>query len=83
MNDYNGYRNRATWNVALWVANDESLYRAAVDYVAGRAGRRVTWGGFVAFAGLAGVRTPDRFAFDGRTLDRVALAECLTELARD
>jgi hypothetical protein len=25
---YNGYKNYNTWNVALWLANDESLYNA-------------------------------------------------------
>ena len=26
---YNGWTNRATWNVALWLGNDEPLYRAS------------------------------------------------------
>jgi hypothetical protein len=30
---YNGWTNRATWNVALWIGNDEAIYRDAVETV--------------------------------------------------
>ncbi len=29
---YNGHRNWNHWNVALWIANDENLYRLARAY---------------------------------------------------
>lgn len=31
---YQGHRSRAAWNVALWIWNDEGLYRLALDCVA-------------------------------------------------
>ena len=30
--DYNGWTNYETWNVALWLGNDESMYRTARVY---------------------------------------------------
>lgn len=29
---YNGWTNYATWNVALWVGNDEPVYRAMIAH---------------------------------------------------
>lgn len=30
--DFNGWKNWATWNVALWLQNDENLYKVARQY---------------------------------------------------
>lgn len=30
---YNGWTNWETWNVALWIDNEEPLYRAKVEFI--------------------------------------------------
>ena len=79
---YNGWKNRQTWNCALWVSNDEGLYIVAREYVQRRkdAGKRASWNGFINSAGLDGARTPDNIAYDGTRLDRRALGAMLYEL---
>jgi hypothetical protein len=31
MKSYNGHRSYNAWNIALWIGNDEGLYRFALD----------------------------------------------------
>lgn len=33
MKPYNGHRSYNAWNVSLWLSNDESLYRRAMELV--------------------------------------------------
>ena len=78
MDGYNGWKNRQTWNIALWINNDESLYRIATGYV--KQAKRISYISFVKYAGLQGTCTPDRIKFDGSRLDYKALTEMLKEL---
>jgi len=79
---YNGWKNRQTWNVSLWINNDEPLYRAAVEYVKTRkaAGKTPTYSGFIRHEGLANERTPDNISYSGTRLDRKALDQMMLEL---
>ena len=72
MEGYNGWKNWATWNVALWLGNDESLYKMA---------RR-----FVNYKDLAQalvncdtLATPDGASYTDPELDTYALDEWLMD----
>jgi len=80
-NTYNGWKNRQTWNVALWINNDEPLYRAAVDYMKEKGHKsRKPYTNFIIREGLQYDRTPDNIAWLGTRLDYRALNEMMKEL---
>ena len=39
MATYNGHKNWNYWNVALWIGNDEGMYRLALDCIRQNKGR--------------------------------------------
>ena len=70
---YNGWTNRATWNVALWIGNDEGLYRLA------RTCR--DYDQFVEqVRGLGMAETPDGVAWEDSSLDIDELDAMIVEL---
>ncbi len=79
MTDNNGWKNRETWNVSLWINNDESLYRTAVDYV-----RRYPDPSYDGLAHLldkrVGPATPDGVRWLDSSIDTDALDEMVAEL---
>ena len=77
---YNGWKNRQTWNVALWINNDEPLYRAAVEYVKTHDKRHKLYPDFIRSMGMENDRTPDNIAWMGSRLDYAALNRMMREL---
>lgn len=79
---YEGWANRQTWNVSLWLNNDEGLYHLMQDYCRETLaeGKSITYTSFINWAGLVGERTPDGVKFSGKRLERKELGAMLREL---
>jgi len=79
MADYNGWKNYQTWNVALWIGNDEGIYFSAKDFMSSYKGK-APYAAFVKWADLNGEKTPDGIKWNGSRLDYRALNEMMREL---
>ena len=67
---YNGFKNYQTWNVVLWINNDENLYRIArseTNYDAFVETMRDCGPGAIAY------ETPDNVAWADPTIDRKSI----------
>jgi len=57
MATYNGHKNWNHWNVALWIGNDEGLYRLALDCIRHARNKSDAARAFIDLVGVD--RTPD------------------------
>lgn len=76
--EYNGWKNYQTWNVALFIGNDEGIYRMAAKKP--RHGRRTYTGFLSRLQGMGYTHTDDGVNLADKRLDRRALTAMLQEL---
>lgn len=80
---FNGWRNRETWNVALWIGNDEGLYHLAREcgsYREFRDALQVFYDEDYGRAPAICYQTPDGVAWNDSGLDVDALNEMIERI---
>jgi len=71
---YNGWANYETWNVALWISNDEGLYSLAKEC---KTYARIVNDLIEEFGAM---ETPDHVSYSDSGLDTDALDKMISEL---
>lgn len=77
---YNGWKNRSTWNVSLWLNNEYPYYIGAVEFMKDYKGKR-PYIDFCAESGLDTQKTPDGIMWVSQLLDYQELNAMMWELA--
>ena len=84
---YNGWANYETWNVSLWLGNDEDYYDIAREFCKENAATKIrdlTYSNFVASnRGWLSAETPDGVSWTDPKLDHNALNRMIREMASD
>jgi len=78
-NTYNGWENYETWNVSLWISNDEGLYRSAARYAQGAV--YPSYSEFIIQQGLDNAATADGVSYTDDRLGLEELDEFIQELS--
>ena len=80
MNEYNGWKNYATWNVALWLGNNENMNNQVERFNRCVPLYGTTYAEFIIYFASLGDQTPDGVAWLDDTLDYAALNRVVTEV---
>ena len=74
METYNGYANYETWNVALWISNDEVIYNLVKRYSNWERAKKTLWEFYF-------TATDDGVSFEDPALNTEELDELMSELS--
>ena len=77
---FNGWKNRETWNVALWLQNDQSYYNAVCNFMKDYKGV-APYKDFLLESGLMTQSTGDGVKYFGNNLDYVGLNDMMWEFS--
>lgn len=77
---YNGWKNRQTWNVSLWINNDEPLYRQAKLFMERFGDEPHPYAHFLHCFAMNGTSTPDGVRYDDPRVSRTEMDAMLLEL---
>ena len=81
--EYNGWKNYETWNVALYLDNDEGTYLAVKDYVKDtlRSKNVPSYEGLLEYLGFEDESTPDGIPWNYFRIDRREMFDWLMDHA--
>ena len=79
--DYNGWANRATWNIALWIQNDPWLYNTARACVEYRNETETPYSKFIRCMLNGDVSTGDGIRWDSEEINHDEINDMMFELA--
>lgn len=77
---YEGWKNRQTWNVALWINNEYALYQAAVEFMKINPDPKNPYKAFILNQRMEEDRTPDGYRYWSMMLNYEELNEMMKEL---